>query len=310
MGFQRVNDPLARGLGVDSPQRSFVLSPRFAVETNPIFRYTVAMRIGLSTAAFYGRLETEDAAARVASLGVPVCEVFLETYSEYRGEFGALVKSRLGDTQAVSVHSKTQHFEADFIGQSARQREDAFTLLEGFLDAGEALGVSTYVYHGPAVVRGGNVPRFVRWQEGIARAIAACRARGITFSWETVSWCWLNEPARVAEFLAIWPDLMFVLDLKQVFELGQDPLAYVDAMGDRLRHVHILDYDAQGRHALPGRGLHDFRELARALRGNGYAGDIILEPYSNVAGSDQELLDSIAWLRDTFDFAPHNRRNA
>jgi len=263
------------------------------------FVYTVFMRIGISTAAYYGRLETEDAAQRVASLGVPCCEVFLETYSEYSEGFGALVRKRLGAVEAVSIHAKTQHFETDIMGQSARQRADAFEMLERFYAAGKALGARLYVYHGPANMRG-KAPRFSSWQEGIARAMDLGRAYGIELCFETVSWCWLNSPERVAEFLALWPDMRFVLDVKQVLELGQEPTLYVDTMGDRLSHVHILDYDANGRHVLPGRGVHDFRDLARALRGAGYRGDIILEPYAHVVTSDQALTDSIHWLRDTF----------
>ncbi|MDL2317533.1 sugar phosphate isomerase/epimerase [Eubacteriales bacterium OttesenSCG-928-A19] len=258
------------------------------------------MRIGISTAAFYGRLETEDAASHLASLGVPCCEVFFETYSEYTRAFGELVRSRLGGTQAVSIHCKTQHFESDIMGQSARQREDAYGMMSTFLDAGHALGAGVYVYHGPASVRGAKPPSYERWREAIDRAIALSASRKIDFSWETVTWCHLNSPERVAQFRRIWPDLHFVLDIKQVLLLGHDPIAYIDAMGERLRHVHILDVDAKGRYALPGAGPHDFCDFARALRQSGYAGDVILEPYASVVTSEQALIDSVAWLRGTF----------
>lgn len=258
------------------------------------------LRIGLSTAAFYGALETEDAAKRVADMGLPCCEVFLETRSEYTKAFGQLTKERLGSTQAVSVHCKTQHFEGDFIGLSSRQREDAFAAYEGFLQAGEALGAGIYVFHGPAKYRQGPVPDFSRWKDGIQKAIDMAKAHGISLCYETVCWCWLNEPARVSQFLSLWPELLFVLDAKQVQELGQNPIDYIDRMGDALRHIHILDFDDAGRAVLPGLGRNDFRDLARALRANGYKGDIILEPYGNTARDAQALEDSIKWLRDTF----------
>ncbi len=257
------------------------------------------MRIGVSTAAYYGRLETEDAAGRMPALGVSCCEVFLETFSEYTAAFGSVVRERLLGVEAVSIHTKTQHFEGDLIGQSARQRQDALRGLTGALDAGAALGARVYVYHGPANIRG-HAPRFDAWQEGIERAIKAAAERGIIFAWETVSWCWLNDPARVAEFLRIWPSLSFVLDIKQAREMGADPLAFVDAMGDRLCHVHILDHDARGLHALPGQGVNGFGDLARALRQNGYRGDMILEPYAQTVTDERALIDSINWLRDAF----------
>ena len=257
------------------------------------------MKIGVSTAAYYGRLETEDAAAHLASLDIPCCEVFLETYSEYTRDFGALVHSRLGKTRALSVHAKTQHFETDFMGQSARQRKDAFRMFDSFLQAGHALGAHIYVYHGPAAVRAG-IPDFSRWQEGIGQAIEMAQGYAIDFSWETVSWCHLNSPARVAQFRKMWPALHFVLDIKQVLQLGHRPVEYIDAMGDRLRHVHVLDRDANGNNRLPGEGCFDFAGLARDLRAHGYQGDVILEPYGSQVTSDDVLLRAVHHLEHVF----------
>lgn len=261
--------------------------------------YTIRMQIGVSTAAYYGRLETEEAAARLASLGVPCCEVFLETYSEYTPAFGAQVKENLGATQAVSIHAKTQHFESDIFGQSRRQREDAFAMMERFFQAGQVLGAGVYVYHGPASIRTPS-PNLDRWQAGVEQAIALAASYGIDFCWETVSWCHLNHPDRARIFRERWPDLHFVLDVKQVYELGHDPLDYARAMGDRLRHVHMLDRDAGGKLVLPGKGIHDFRDLATYLQDTGYRGDIILEPYADVVPNDDALLESVTWLRETF----------
>lgn len=257
------------------------------------------MRIGVTTAAFYGRLETEKAARRLAQLDIPCCEAFLQTMSEYEPSFGAILKENLGGVEVVSAHSKTLHFEGDFLAQSARQRRDGFALMEVFLTTAELLGAHVYVYHGPPRLRGSNPP-VDRWQPHIEEAMERCRAHGLTLAWETVSWCWLNSIERIRDFAARWPQLRFVLDVKQVMELGLDPVAVADAMGDRLCHIHMLDFDDNGRHALPGKGRSDFKELARALRGNGYSGDIILEPYGFQTENEQDLLDSVNWLRDTF----------
>lgn len=244
-------------------------------------------------------METEDAAARVASLGVPCCEAFLQTYSEYNADFGRVVLERLGATKAVSLHCKTQHFESDFFGQSIRQREDAYAMLEGFLTAGQVLGAGIYVYHGMANMRG-KTPRFEDWRETVEQMMQVCRVYGIDLCWEVVSWCHLTSPERVRLFRRIWPDLHFVLDTKQVYELGLNSLDFVVAMGDRLRHVHVLDWDTDGRYVLPGKGICDFRVLSAALRESGYAGDVILEPYGSMAFDEQDLRTSLDWLGDVF----------
>jgi sugar phosphate isomerase/epimerase len=191
--------------------------------------------------------------------------VFLQTFSEYTGAFGALVRERLRGVEVVSVHCKTQHCETDLIGLNARQLADAMVHLAGFLEAGRALGAGIYVFHGLPRVRQSTRTDFSRWQAGIQAAIDLSASYGIRLCYETVSWAWFNEPARVKQFLAVWPSLSFVLDVKQVLEMGQDPVDYVEAMGARLAHVHVLDFDRDGRPALPGQGAHDFRELARAL---------------------------------------------
>ena len=100
------------------------------------------MRVGLSCAAFYGRGETEDAAALVRGFPAACCEVFVQTPSEYCGAFGRVVRERLGDLPCVSVHPLGTQFEQQLFGRSARQVEDAFRLFTGVCDAGQAMGAA------------------------------------------------------------------------------------------------------------------------------------------------------------------------
>jgi len=46
------------------------------------------MKLGISTAAWYGHYETEDAAAHLREFQLDTCEVFLESFSEYSHDFG------------------------------------------------------------------------------------------------------------------------------------------------------------------------------------------------------------------------------
>ena len=262
-------------------------------------RYNFPMRIGMSTAAYYGRMETEESAALIASLGVPCCEAFLQTESEYLPSFGLKLRQMAGGMDVVSVHNRTFHFESDLLGQSPRQRADGFLMLETFLQTAQLLGAHVYVYHGPPRLRGAN-PTLDRWQPFMEEAIARCKARGVRLCWETVSWAWLNSMERIDEFARRWPEVGFTLDVKQVMELGLEPARVAERMGERLCHVHMLDYDENGRHALPGRGSSDFRAFSKALRAVEYQGDIILEPYAGQTEDTGEVLRSLEWLRETF----------
>ena len=259
------------------------------------------MRLGLTSAAFYGRLETEDAARKLKGFALDTCEIFLETHSEYTREFGLLAKERLGGLHCRSIHAKGTQFEADLFGASPRQRKDAFTILEGMLDCGEALGASVYVFHGLPDYRGAlSVERIPRLAETVGLIIHMAKARGITLAWENVSWCGLKRPQDAAYLLQECPDLRFTLDIKQARQKGIDPFAFIPVMASRLVHVHVLDHDAQGYHCLPGTGLFDFKRLKHALDAIGYRGDIILEPYAAQAEDEQALKESIAFLRSVF----------
>jgi len=257
------------------------------------------MRIGVSTAAYYGVLETERAAKKLADLSLPCCEVFLQSFSEYHPAFGQVVKRMLGDMPVVSVHSKTLHFEGDFIASAPRQRADGFEMLESFLKTGEVMGAKYYVYHGPPRLRGGKLPA-AKWEKAIEEAMELCRKHGMELAWEIVSWAWLTTPECVREFSRIWPQLHFVLDVKQGREIGFEPEEYVDAMGEKLCHIHILDTDGHGKHALPGHGISDFRNFSSALKANGYQGDMILEPYGGMLETDEMLINSVRWLQEHF----------
>ena len=89
------------------------------------------MTVGMSSAAFYGRLETEDQAALLREFPVDVCEIFLETHSEYSAAFGAQVRERLAGLRCLSVHPKGTQFEQDLFGRSRRQAEDALRAFRG-----------------------------------------------------------------------------------------------------------------------------------------------------------------------------------
>ena len=120
------------------------------------------MKLGMSSAAFYGRLNTEDAAGHLREFEVDTSEVFLETFSEYNREFGQIVRERMKGLDCSSVHPKGTQFESDLLASYARQRKDARDIFEGICSAGEVLGASFYVLHGPPGFRNGIRPENIR----------------------------------------------------------------------------------------------------------------------------------------------------
>ena len=257
------------------------------------------MKLGLSTAAYYGRMETEEAGALIAAMGLDCCEVFLECASEYTAAFGAEVRRALGGLPATSVHPMGTQFESGLFGRSPRQRADSLRVFEGVLEAGRELGAGAYVFHGiPDVHRRGAGPDLREHAETARGLCGLARSYGMRMAWENVSWCQMSLPEHAAAVRAALPEAGFVLDIKQAFQSGRDPMAYLRAMGDRLLNVHVCDVDSAGGLCLPGRGVFDFAAFFGALRGQGYDGPVILEPYSRLFSRQSEILDALDVLRE------------
>lgn len=257
------------------------------------------MKLGLSTAAFYGRYETEDAAAQIAQLPLDCAEVFLQSCSEETVEFAKLVRQNLSGIPCTSIHPLGSGYENHMARRPARQVRDAFDRFRRILDAGQALGAGVFVYHGRNTPQLLPLPWNLDWNiEALVPMCEEASRRGMVIAWENVYWCQLTEPERVLEAKAALPQVRFTLDIKQAMRAGCDPIAFVHAMGDRLSNVHICDWAEDGTLCLPGEGVFDFSALIRALRSVSYHGPVIMEPYLGLIKSDDALQRSIAYMRN------------
>ena len=257
------------------------------------------MLLGMSSAAFYARLDTECAAQQVRQYAVDSCEVFLETFSEYNRSFGQIVREHLGELPCVSVHPKGTQFESDLFASYSRQRKDALHIFDGVCAAGEALGASFYVLHGPPGFKSRIRPEKIRNLTDVFPEMQKIAAdHGMEILWENVSWCACSEPEDVRTLLELFPEQRFVLDIKQAFHAGIDPFVMAEAMGKHLAHVHVLDWDLQGNLKLPGEGAFPFSRLIDWLREVDYQGAVILEPYSHMTVDEKRLKESVEYLRN------------
>ncbi len=256
------------------------------------------MLLGLSTAAFYGRFETEEAAAQIAKLPLDCAEVFLQSESENTKEFAEIVKRNLGNIACTSVHP-LGGYENYMAGRPVRQVRDAFAHFEKVLSVGEILGAKTFVYHGRHTPLLSPLPWNLKWNiEAIAPMCETAERHGMAVGWENVCWCQLTTPERVMEAKAALPQVRFTLDIKQAMRAGRDPIEYVYAMGDQLCNVHVCDWHEDGKLCLPGKGAFDFGALMNALHEVDYDGPVIMEPYQAMIESDEALLRSIAFMRN------------
>lgn len=259
------------------------------------------MKIGLSAAAFYSVMETEDQAAWLRQQKYPIdtCEMFLESFSEYSGIFGQLIRSNLGDLACDSVHPKGTQFEADLFSKVKRQSKDAHTMFMGVLEAGQSIGAHYYVWHGPFSVKSEQNPekiyeiekRFPVFQKEAGE-------HGMEILWENVSWATMHSLENIRTLKQMFPELGFVLDIKQANRMKLPWQDVLQEMGERVRHVHVLDWRKDGSLCLPGEGIVDFPALFRTLKSLHYDGVVLLEPYNDLIRSEEELRRSLTYMKE------------
>lgn len=261
------------------------------------------MQIGISTAAFYGKAETEQAAQVIGQMGADCMEAFLQCHFEHHGAFGQILKDMAGKTEVRSIHVLSSRDEPGLFSKSLRQRQAALETLCGALDAGQAAGARYYVLHGQAFPKGMPVglPNYDRLAECIEPLVNAARARGIWIAWENVWWSSFRTPKFAVEMAKRLPEIRFTLDIKQAAKTQYGWRSFLDAMGERLVNVHVCDEDEMGALCLPGRGKFDFDALAQALRAIGYQDAVILEPYPELFDAPEQLIQAAEFLKAKFD---------
>lgn len=264
------------------------------------------MEIGLSTASYFSKMQIEDAVLDIGAHGVALCEVFLNSFSEYDPMFIELLAERLGSANlnVFSIHPMSMQFEPQLFSAHPRQRDDACRIFEQVLADGKRLGASHYVMHGPARLFGGvkNIG-LTRIAPIFIELCALAAQYDIQLTLENVSWCLFNEPEfgpRLLDAMGGGP-LQFTLDVKQAVRSGHDPLEYIRAVGSRIANVHICDATPQengvAKYEMPGFGHYDFVTMFNELSAYGYHGPAFIEVYSDMYREIPELYESYARMQ-------------
>jgi sugar phosphate isomerase/epimerase len=119
---------------------------------------------------------------------------------------------------------------------------------------------------------------------------------GLHLTLENVSYSIMPTPEVGQAIRAlIKRPLYHTLDIKQSIRAGVDPLAFVDAFGEHILAVHACDCDfseGKPRFCLPPHGQVDFKAIMQALQKKGFCGAVLLEAYSDMFQSHEELRDA------------------
>lgn len=261
------------------------------------------MKTGISTASFFPRLYTEDALSEIAKLGGEVCEVFFASRCEYTRDFGNVLKARLDEAKGLcvhSVHALTNQFEPELYSLNDRAYADAVETFESVCAVAEQIGARNYTFHGATMLK-----KAVKYSFNYdliserVNAICAIAAKyGVKLCYENVHWAYFSNPAFFGAVKDRCPDVGAVLDIKQAMQSEISWREYLDVMKDRLRTVHLCDYDDFGNLCLPGKGSFDFVTLYKALADVGYEGPCLMEVYTKSYKEESELKRAFEFLKE------------
>jgi sugar phosphate isomerase/epimerase len=253
-------------------------------------------RIGLSTASVYPE-STAAAFQLAAKLGYDGVEVMVWTDPVSQDPYALLRLSARFSVPILAIHAPC------LIITQRVWSIDPWAKLKRAQFAAELLGAKTVVVHPP-----------FRWQRDYARAFRTgidrladetdirfavenmfpLRVRGREVSAYQPSWdvAFDGEPYRD-----------YTLDLSHTAVAHSDASAMVEAMGERLTHLHVADGTGapKDEHLVPGRGAQPCGQVLDALAGRGWSGIAIVEVNTrraiDRAEREADLAEALAFCR-------------
>lgn len=262
------------------------------------------MAIGISTASYYP-LETEEALIEVGKAGAKVSEIFFNTSSELKSHFLDMLND-IKDSYGIripSVHTYTATADGYmFFSNYPRRLFDSLREFDRFYEAASALGAEYVIFHGDKQV--GKLPDEVVAERYMMLEERA-KSYGVHLLQENVNKFRSSDPEFISALRENTNDqALFCFDVKQAVRSGHTPDEIIEAMGSKIRHVHISDHSPASDCLLPFKGKYNFEELFRKMQNLGYNGDYMIEVYSNAYKDYSELAETLKKLTSIGCIAP------
>ncbi len=248
------------------------------------------MKTGMSSACFYP-LETEKAVEKCGKMGFKNIEIFVNSYCELSGAIKNEIKAICDyyGMRVCSVHPFTSFAESFvFFGSYGRRVDDGIEFYKNYFDFASFLGAGLINLHGAKTLYTvDNQEYFNRY----ARLFEAGKEFGITVSQENV----VNYRSQSPEFIKRMSDYLgngfaLTLDLKQCRRAGEKATDFIDAVGEKIKAVHISDF-TEGKDCIaPFEGEEDFNSIISALNNKGYKGNYLIELYSNCFENEAQII--------------------
>lgn len=257
------------------------------------------MQIGISTACLYP-MELERSLDTLTSLeDIECAEIFFNTTSELEPCFLKKLKLKLTENniKLSSVHPFTSAMEPFmFFSEYELRFYDMLDFYKRYFDALNYLNVDILVIHGDIL------PERIAESEFFERfgILAETGKRfGIRVAQENVNRHRSQSVGFINRFRKNLGDLAyFVLDIKQTVRAGEDTFEMINAMGEKIVHVHINDNTKERDCLLPGDGDVDFKKIYNEINKFGISPDWVIEVYRKNFDKYNELKTSLNFLRE------------
>ncbi|SOD70675.1 sugar phosphate isomerase/epimerase [Jatrophihabitans sp. GAS493] len=253
-------------------------------------------RVGLSTASVYP--ETTAAAFELAAkLGYDGVEVMVWTDPVSQDPSALRRLSEHYSMPILAVHAPC------LIITQRVWSPDPWVKLQKAKAAAELLGAQTVVVHPPFRWQRDYSRRFHSGIEQMANEtdvrfavenMFPLRVRGRTMSAYEPSWDVAAEEDPYRDY---------TLDLSHSAVSQSDAIAMLDAMGDRLAHLHIADGTGLNKdeHLVPGRGTQPCAQVLERVAAGSFTGHVIVEVNTRKAVDrferETDLAEALAFCR-------------
>ncbi|MCI9456050.1 MAG: sugar phosphate isomerase/epimerase [Oscillospiraceae bacterium] len=253
---------------------------------------------GISTACMYPQ-PMEKTLKSFVQAGIDCTELFVNTFSEFSPASARRYQKilRNGGTKVVSVHPFTSAIEGLLLFSEYPGRfREGLELYKRYFDFAAHMGAGVVVLHG--CIQPPGVPEERYW-ERYDRLHRQAISQGVRLAQENVVRYMSGSLDMLRRMRENIPDVCFVLDIKQAVRSGYDPFQVLEAMGERIVHVHISDHSPEADCLLPGKGGFDFEKLVQKLEVIHHDLSLVLELYRSDFLDFQDLVNSYQFLKES-----------
>ena len=239
------------------------------------------MITAFSTGSLYP-MEPEKAVLAAHDAGFRTLEIFVnceyEWSDEYIDLFRALLEER--EMRVTSIHPYQSGSESFMLfSDYPRRRKEVLEYYKKCLRAASRYGAKYFILHGPGRSAEEFRPLYPHEIDVYRELLAYGDEVGVEVLQENVRKFLSAFPETFRYLAEEIPELGYNLDFKQAVQSGFTIEGLIDAMGSRIRNVHINDLDIHSRCRLPGEGLLCYQDLFARLRNAGFDGILVTEVY-------------------------------